>query len=1058
MAARPSLVDNLGDDASHAAALSYLVNDQEERHGLSVATGYVNLGGLHHLAVTVSDGREVRVLLGAEPEPGLGASVPMKRFELALHALCQDRDLARFPPSREAKQLLALEAWLERPHVQVRRYTDRFLHGKAYLFGDQGDARAALVTSANLTAAGLFHNLELGLVQYEPLVAQAALGWFDTLWNQAVDYKDDLQALLFPDVGLLSPRDIYLRALLELLDDDPFDEDAVAAPSDLELASFQRDGFQRALAILQRHHGVIYADGVGTGKTEIGLALIEEYVGRQGFHALVVCPAQLVKHWQDRLHQARLSAQVISYHALASDEQLAPPQSANTKRHLPMHKDAYRLVVMDEGHALRTPDTTWYKAAAKLLGGSEKHLALLTATPINNGLWDLFHLVMVFAHHDRAFEQHGIRSLRGLFVQAGANERNPENLNPDVLFGLTDMVSVRRDRQFIERHYQNETFPDGTEVRFPTPQLSTRRYDLDQAYPGLVDTITNQISALTMARYRPSAYRLDATESSRERVLSALLQSAVLKRFESCWHACRLTVERMITAHRAFLKAWDDEQMVPSRQALIDASTAELDETGLADWLKETADDEDSEPAANYRHEYRRDVSADLGRLVQAADALGALSDRDDPKLGLLRRLLRDVPSRKVIVFSSFVDTVRYLHEHLPAEVDGRSRVTVIGAETNPDERTKMLARLCPETVIGPGYVPPDGEVDMLLSNDVLSEGQNLQQAGAVISYDMPWNPQRVVQRYGRVVRLKSPHRSVSLVTMLPTEGALEKILQLELAIQRKIVAAKPYGMEIEVLSDDAEVDIRSYAQRLADADASLLDESTGSPDSQLHNGELLRAELRRALSEGELRHVRDLPWGVGAAFAQGPDVPSKGPAGVFFACRLKGTGRPYWRYVTNDGEITSTIPTILARIEPGWAPAIENPTIDLEAAWAAAAESIVEEHNEEADGSASDRNLGPLQRWARDVLNDPDVAWSQQIGTAAEALATERGGQVRSAIGQIKREVAGGSINKSQAALQIVEVVNQYGLRAAPPPEPLSPITEDDIGVVCWMGVLAVS
>ena len=116
----------------------------------------------------------------------------------------------------------------------------------------------------------------------------------------------------------------------------------------------------------------------------------------------------------------------------------------------------------------------------------------------------------------RAFAAKGVRSLRRLFVRAGANERDPENLDPDVLFPLADMVSVRRDRRLIERNYPNTTFPDGTAVAFPTPSLSTERYDLDEAYPGLVREITATIAALTMARYRPSAYGRDGEELSRE--------------------------------------------------------------------------------------------------------------------------------------------------------------------------------------------------------------------------------------------------------------------------------------------------------------------------------------------------------------------------------------------------------------------------------------------------------------------------------------------------------------------------------------------------------------
>lgn len=1051
MPGRPYLLDNSGDGSRHADALSYLLDDLAVHHPLSIATGYVNLGGLHHLATAVADGRTIRLLLGVAPAPGLGTQVPVSRFELALEGLRNDRDLARFPPSRAAAKLVDLDVWLERPEVEVRRYTDRFLHGKAYLFGGQDDARAALVTSANLTGGGLFANLELGLVQYDPPVAQQAIAWFDLLWNEAQDFKADLRDLLFPHVGLLDPREVYLLALMELLgveDDQP----AGPTPDAVELTAFQRDGFHRALEIIKQHHGVIYADGVGTGKTEIGLALIEEYTRRRGTHALVVAPAQLVSYWEERLLQTQLSAQVVSYHQLAADEQLVRAGTANTRRYLHNHKEVYRLVVMDEGHTLRTPDTTWYRAASRLLGGQQKDLALLTATPINNGLWDLYHLVMAFAHHDRAFASHGIPSLRRLFLRAGANERDPENLNPDVLFYLADLVSVRRDRRFIEQHFSDETFPDGTPVSFPTPILSTERYDLDAAYPGLVQAITSHVEHLTMARYRPSSYRLDDQEAGQEAVLSALLQSAVLKRFESCWHACLLTLNRMIAAHDVFLDAWDQGRVL-SGGALREAAARDLDETGLSEWLSETLNETGAEPVTRFRPEYRNDVAADRDRLEAAAAALRSLQAADDPKLALLRRLLEEVPSEKVIVFSAFADTVRYLDEHLPDPVDGRDRVTVIGADTSPDERTRLLARFCPKTVVHPDYEPADGEVDLMLGNDVLSEGQNLQQAAAVISYDMPWNPQRVVQRYGRVVRLKSPHGEVSLITMLPEQGDLERLLRLEAAIRRKIVAARPYGMEIEVMEGDVDEEIQAYARRLAEGDVSLIDEPDAAGMPQALSAELLRAELRRASSEGELNRVQELPWGVGAAFAQGTGVPSVGPSGMFFACRTRD-GERHWRYISADGELASAPPVILRRINPGRAPGVADPSIDLEAAWSAAADSIIQEHNDAASHLAG-RSLGSTQQWAREVLDHPDVSSLPAARAAYDALEIERGSQIRQALGSIRRELDHEAMNPTEAAQQIIDLVEFYGLRdidpSAPPPE----ITEEDIGVVCWMAVL---
>ena len=704
MAGRPSLLDNLHPDSGHGDGLVYLAKDLDDQHDLLVATGYVNLGGLRHLADSVTEDRTTRLLIGAAPSAGLGGEFPSTLFERTLLALRKERDLSRFPKSRALKKLLAIKDWLDRPNVQVRRYIKKFLHGKAYLFGDHKDARAALVTSANLTAAGMWQNLELGLVHYHPEVAKRAVDWFDALWDDSRDYKDDLYDLLFPDVGLLDPRTVYLRALLELFEDE-LEQDETHTES-VNLAPFQEDGFRRALGIVNRHRGVVYADGVGTGKTEIGMAFVEEYAVRRGQHALVVVPAQLVDQWKSRLDQTRLPAQVISYHGFASDEQLANPEVVNRRRVLSNDKDAYRLVIFDEAHALRSPGTTWYGAMSRLLGGQEKDLLLLTATPINNGLWDLYHMVMAFARHDQAFAPHGISSLRHLFLNAGANERDPENLNPDVLFPLADMVSVRRDRRFIESRYPGATFPDGTPVTFPTPHLTTERYDLDDAYPDLVNEITSRVGALKMARYRPSHYHRGTAEESREATLSALLQSGILKRFESCWYACLLTIRRILAAHHAFLEAWDSGYVL-SREALKEAAKAELDETAAAQWLEDRLEEEvGQQPVDDYVPVFRDDVEHDRVLLQEIEERLEKLDAAHDPKLKLLRRVLEESPSKKVVVFSTFADTVGYLDKQLPELVAGRERVTVIGADTTTDHRTALLSRFCPDTVVRPATRP----------------------------------------------------------------------------------------------------------------------------------------------------------------------------------------------------------------------------------------------------------------------------------------------------------------------------------------------------------------
>jgi superfamily II DNA or RNA helicase len=1058
LTSRPDVVEN--QDVSHADALAYVLADTDAKYPLAVATGYLNIGGLRLLAATAKDERSTRLLLGAAPRPGLDAALPSLRFGEQLEMLRDERDFARFPPSRAAEILRAVDAFLTRDDVEVRRFTGQFLHGKAYMLGDANDGRAALISSANLTTAGLFANLELGLFSYDPTLARRAFAWFDRLWDIAAPYTEDLRRLLFPAPPPVTPEDVYLRALLELYGAELFDLPAPPSPAEshLALASFQRDGYSRARAILERHHGVIYADGVGTGKTEIGLALIEEYALRQGRHALVVCPAQLRAMWEKRIDAARLPAQVISFQELSGDEQVADVGRPSTRR-LNVAKDAYRLVIVDEAHAFRSPDNTWYRAMTRLLGGERKDLVLLTATPVNNSLWDLFNLVMLFARHDRGLAAAGIDSIRGEFLAAGANERDAHMLSPDRLFPLADAVSVRRDREFIVEHYPGATFPDGTPLRFPVPVLRTRRYDLDAAQPGLVDAVATAIGSLTMARYRPSAYELGNGETARERQLAALLQSAVLKRFESCWAACLATIDRMISVHLAFLSSWDAGQ-VPSLEAMRQVTWTESEDPALAQWIDDLSEDAASRPTTDFEPLYRDHVAADLDLLRLARRRLAAQAPEDDPKLAALVTALRDA-SGKVCVFATYADTISYIDQHLDAQLGQmRERVVIIGGETDPDERTRLLARFCPNTVVEPGYTPPGGEVDLLLSTDVVSEGQNLQQAGTVISYDMPWNPQRVVQRNGRVLRLMSPHDEVLLITMLPTPGDLDQLLQLEARIAAKVAAAGVFGMESGVIEGDEiarriYADLQDLTERIEEGDTSLLEE--GDDAGGAFAGEELRAMLLRAFTEGEVARLRKLPWGVGTAFRQGAGVPSRGPAGTFFACRTTAASgnQRYWRLVTPTGEILSDELPLLRAISPGNAqPA--TAALDIEAAWRLAVEDVVAEHNARADPAHAEERLPASQRWAVSVLRDPTVVLPAGAEEADELLGVPRSSAVRAALSDTQRQVADGRLSRDQAAQAIVATTSEFGLTPVEPPPPIAPIEETDVGVVCWMQILS--
>ena len=149
--------------------------------------------------------------------------------------------------------------------------------------------------------------------------------------------------------------------------------------------------------------------------------------------------------------------------------------------------DEYQLVVIDEAHNYRNPDAPTRAAALRrLLFGRRRDVLLLTATPVNNSLWDLYHLVRFFVRQDAHFADRGILSIRERFERA--MREDPSSLSPDVLFPIIDATTVKRTRQFVKKYYAGDHIPgsDGIPVPivFPKPQAVSVRYSLEELLPG----------------------------------------------------------------------------------------------------------------------------------------------------------------------------------------------------------------------------------------------------------------------------------------------------------------------------------------------------------------------------------------------------------------------------------------------------------------------------------------------------------------------------------------------------------------------------------------------
>lgn len=1077
---QPEFVDNRNENTLAAALIArieHLCATLATPPDLDIATGYFNPEGFGILAARLERLGHIRLLLGAEPVPPparperhLG-DPRGRRFEAKLlrealdrtqGGLLRDRDRLAFAPGTD-RAIQSLLDFLRSGKIEVRRYTQRFLHGKAFSIRGHG----VIAGSSNFTASGLVHNLELNLGQYQPQVSAAVEHWFDDLWAGAEPF--DLAAIYEARYFEYEPYLIYLRVLLERYGRELEEERPAGGP--IPLTRFQTDGIDRAARILDRYHGVLIADSVGLGKTFIAGEVLRRVTEQERRRALLIAPATLRDGtWSRFAARYQLFIETLSFEQLAADTQLG-----GTLNQLNFKLNEYSLIVVDEAHALRNPDTRRAHALRKLLEGDPpKKVMLMTATPVNNSLWDLYNLLGYFVEHDSIFADIGIPKLSERFKAAA--QEDPFSLRPDVLFDVIDATTVRRTRHFVQKWYPSDriNLPDGTSVsvQFPKPNVASSTYDLEEVLPGFFAEVERILQPeddeppLRMARYWPSQFRIRGEPEKREVALVGLLRSGLLKRFESSAHAFALTLERMIEGHDLFLQGLD-RGVVLSSESLAELAETDSDE----EWEEILAEGEQLDASVVDVPKLRRAVKSDRQLLDSLRRRAATVTPDRDPKLRLLVEdlvsILRHAEEgaqseqdlrnrRKVIVFSYFADTVHWIHDHLLDVLAKdhrlaayRGRMTV--ASGDDEGRKTAVYGFAPQTSDAPAGYDED-KYDILITTDVLAEGVNLQQAARIINYDLPWNPMRLVQRHGRIDRIGSPHREVFITCVFP-DRQLEALLALEDRIRRKLAqAAASVGLDSEILPGVETMD-RNFTddveqiRRIRAGDATLFE--LAGEDPRAHSGEEYRQELRKALQERE-RELRQLPWGVGSGLRRGRQ------RGHFFCARVDD--RVLLRFVPLDPSmpIERDALACLRRItcEPGTERVLPA---DLRAAaydaWERARADILGEWAKAADPATLQPAVRPLFRQAAEHLRRhmPAEMTQAQQSALIESLEAPRSIRDERALRKVFNPERG---DGEQLSRDIARFVRERGFQPWRPPQPLPPIDAGDVHLVVWMAV----
>ena len=1067
---------------------------------LDVATAYFNLGGYGLLAEALDRVGPVRLLLGSEPSDfDVRATITPRAVREAhkgdprvtdavrehAEALAEDRDLVGFGRDADAASE-RLIGWLRRGDVQVRRLTRGFLHGKAFILRDAGPA--ALAGSSNLTYAGLALNAELNLGVYQPGTVDRVHEWFKEQWDAAEDF--DLAALYEARRVPHDPWHVFLRMLHALYGDGV--ETELSTANELGLADFQVDGVWRAQRILEKRRGVIVADEVGLGKTFIAGELIRKAAIERRQKVLVVCPATLRDAtWLGFLKDHNIPADVVSYEELVRDLPRAGAHGVRLQR-----LDQYAMVVVDEAHNLRNSGTLRGDAMRELLGGAvPKDLLLLTATPVNNSLRDLQTLVGYINPSDTAFVDAGVRSVKGYFDTAMALD--PDELSGQHLFELLDAIAVRRTRRFIKSQYPHATV-NGRPIVFPQPKVLRVDYDLEGVLPGFFDDFAHALGAdrdeigvsrgldpdvLTMARYVPSRFQREG-EVQYQVQNAGLLQSALLKRFESSAAAFTGTLRTMIASHDRFLEALDSGWVLRGDALRAWAASDSDDVDDVVRGLDDDARDQ-SEPASEYDAVALREaVSSDRELLARLASRTDAVDAADDPKIDALVDELASIASaareeglsseqvrdrRKVLVFTYFADTAEHIFTCLTARVESDPRladyrgrlVQVTGRDKK--ERQRAIVGFAPKTA---GTGNEDDLFDIAIATDVLAEGVNLQQAGHIVNYDLPWNPMRLVQRHGRVDRIGSEHRYIHLRCFFP-DAQLENLLELEVRLQRKIAQANAAFGTSAVLPGAEEVDrviteTLDEIKRLRAEEVDLFDDESGaaasSEEFQRRLANAMRAPTTRAA-------VLGLPRGAGSGVVRGSET------GVVFCVTIADDPRPRFRYVPLERDESGRFvaqradgaPLVVDRLlaclnradprVPGVEPVLpEDVHAGVLDVWPIVQQHVYDDWMRQTDPATVQPGLPKVMRDAAELVRKHGFL----LGNAQDVLVKRLSQQVEVRVQREIRAVLRDHDGDPERAVQeLAALADLLRLQPAQPVVALPEIELDDVRVLVWMAVV---
>ncbi|MEW4354313.1 helicase-related protein [Streptococcus pneumoniae] len=685
----------------------------------------------------------------------------------------------------------------------------------------------------------------------------------EILDNLSLAYKEQTPEFLY----YVMLYNVFSEFLEDIQEDHLPNEDVKYRESKVWnlLYDFQKDAVVSLISKLEKYNGCILADSVGLGKTFTALAVMTYYAYR-GKRILVLCPKKLENNWNMYRHDYKnnpIYDRYLQYDVLYHTD-LSRDKGTSNGIDLALNRwDTYDLVVIDESHNFRNGgndnqddgrENRYNRLMNRIIKqGVPTKVLMLSATPVNNRFNDLKNQIALAYEGDAEKMDDKLdtkTSINDIFrlaqteynkwAELPAEERTTarllERLDFD-FFKVLDSVTIARSRKHIREFYDKKAIGD-----FPT-RLKPQNY-----YPNLTvqeDMVTykeiyNLLSRLNLMIYQPSFYihpsklakydksggkGSNLTQMGRERGVQKLMMINLLKRLESSVEAFRYTLLDVVKAYiEKTLKAIEQFEQSGGQGVIEEFSPDEADfdmEDSNTDYFVGKKMQISLQDVDYLR--WKDDLTADFEILTDMERLVERISPENDAKLQGLYKVIDEKikhpinkGNKKIIIFSAFATTTQYLYQHVSRYVYenyGLHTAQISGASgfattlpTKHKDLNSLLTYFSPISKSKDVLFPDDeGEIDILIATDVISEGQNLQDADMLVNYDIHWNPVRIIQRFGRVDRIGSKNQYIQLVNFWPNIE-LDEYINLKSRVETR--------MKISVLTSTGDDNILSSEEQ----------------------------------------------------------------------------------------------------------------------------------------------------------------------------------------------------------------------------------------------------